>query len=153
MYWKCWARCCIILHIPNSSAPYISTTHTHAEYQFRKGIERKIKKFILPQIGINYVSFDDIDIFLFWLFLKNIHHAAQTRISKKYLYHQLIHILSHGGLGSIWIWTGSTPCTGLSDARQVLPSPYPMSAGFQLWWGGQIFYSTWPFIGIFYPPH
>ena len=26
---------------------------------------------------------------------------------------------NHGGLGSIWIRTGPTPCTGLSDERQV----------------------------------
>ena len=37
----------------------------------------------------------------------------------------------------------------LSDARQLPARPYPIPARFQLWWGGQTFYSTRPIIGIF----
>ena len=59
----------------------------------------------------------------------------------------------HGGLGSIWIRTGLTPCTGLSDSRQVLARPYSMPARFKLWWRDQTFYSTRPINGLFYVPH
>ena len=38
---------------------------------------------------------------------------------------------SRGGLESIWIRTGMTPCTGIGDARQVMTQPYPMPAWFQ----------------------
>ena len=66
-------------------------------------------------------------------------------------YRLIMHM--HCGLGSIWIQTGPTPCTGLSDARQVPPRPYSMSARFLLWWRGQTFYSTRPIKGLFYLPH
>ena len=56
----------------------------------------------------------------------------------------------HAELGSIWIRTGSTPCTAFGDARQVLARHYPKPARFQLCWRGQTFYSTWPIVGLFY---
>ena len=61
--------------------------------------------------------------------------------------------LIHSGLGSIWIRTRPTPCTGLSKARQVLARPHPVPGQFQLWWRGQTFYSTRPIIGLFDLPH
>ena len=52
-----------------------------------------------------------------------------------------VYLCLHGGLESIWIQTGRTLCTGLSDSRQVPPRPSSMSDWFQLWWRGQTFYS------------